>query len=86
MNPPDADLRKQWFQMKLTAECQMIDAFRRIQDPAKYPFVLLDTRARADYDKGRIPGAQSCPLDQLPVLATTLDPSREYVTYCYHET
>lgn len=47
--------------------------------------LVLSVRARADYDKGHIPGAYNIPWRELTKLEKLekLDPSREIVVYCY---
>lgn len=78
-------LQKQFFQGKLAAEKQKVDVARKVKE-GKGDFVVLDTRDRASYEKERIPGAVSMPLDEVDKLAPRLDPGKEYVTYCWHST
>ncbi len=80
--------RKQWFQAKLAAEKQKAEVVKKIKEGSagKQDFVLLDARDRASYDKEHLPGAQSMPLEQVDQLADDLDPTKEYVTYCWNST
>lgn len=45
---------------------------------------LLDVREAWEYSFNRIPGGQLYPMSELPVWATKLDPTQEYVIYCHH--
>ena len=87
-NPEDMRLQQAYFKAKLASERQMVDAVRRVKEPDKHPsdFVLLDTRDRASYEKGHIPGAWSLPLEELGTLSLELPKDRELVTYCWHHT
>lgn len=84
----DLRLQKEYFRAKLASERQMVDAVRAVKEPDKHKadFVLLDTRDRAAYEKGHIPGSWSAPLEELGTLAVTLPKDRELVTYCWHHT
>lgn len=87
LDPEDMRLQKEYFRMKLASERQVVDVQRGLKDPAKRgDFVLLDTRDRASYEKGHIPGALSLPLEDLDRLSATLPRDRELVTYCWHAT
>jgi rhodanese-related sulfurtransferase len=47
-------------------------------------FVLVDSRSRAAWDQGRIPGALHLPTAQIPERASALlDPETPVVTYCW---
>lgn len=87
-DPEAMRLQREHFRAKLASERQYVDAVRRLKDPEKHPydFVLVDTRDRASYDKGHIPGAVSVPLEEVATLAPTLPRDRELVTYCWHKT
>ena len=80
--------RKQWFQAKLAAEKQKAEVVNKLKEgsASKQDFVLLDARDRASYDKEHMPGALSMPLAEVEQLADELDPSKEYVTYCWNST
>lgn len=83
----DLRMQKEWFRMKLASERQIVDVVRGVRDPVKKgDFILLDTRPRADYEKGHIPGAWSLPLEETTALATALPKARELVTYCWNAT
>ena len=84
----DVQLRKQWFRAKLAAEKQKAEVVKQVKEGSagKQDFVLLDARDRASFDKEHLPGAQSMPLDQVEQLANELDPTQEYVTYCWNST
>jgi 3-mercaptopyruvate sulfurtransferase SseA len=77
-------LQKQWFRAKLAAEKQKADVVKKVKGGAAsgQDFVLLDARDRGSYAKEHIPGALPMPLDEVERLAGTLDPQKEYVTYC----
>ena len=81
----DIELEKQWFRAKLATEKSKVDVVTKVKE-GRGDFVLLDARDRASYGKGHIPGAISLPLDEVERAATTLDPQREYVTYCWNAT
>jgi rhodanese-related sulfurtransferase len=81
----EKELQAAYFRAKLSAEKQKVDVAKKVKE-GKGDFVLLDTRDRASYEKGHIPGAVSVPLDEVARVAATLDPNREYVTYCWHAT
>jgi len=81
----EIELQKQFFRHKLASEKQKVDVVRKVKKGTG-DFVLLDTRDRASWEKERIPGALSMPLDEVSKLAGGLDPSKEYVTYCWHAT
>ncbi len=72
--------------MKLAAERQMVDAVHRANGEGRGDFILLDTRDRAAYEKGHLPGALSFPEEEFDALAAKLSKDREYVTYCWHAT
>ena len=78
-------LQKAWFEHKLAAEKQKNDVVQLVKE-GKGDFVLLDTRDRAGYANGHVPGAIAFPLDEIDALAPTLAPEREYVTYCWNST
>jgi rhodanese-related sulfurtransferase len=44
---------------------------------------VVDVRTNAEWDAGRIPGAQHIPFDELTARAETLDRSRPLVLYCH---
>jgi len=84
----EIETRKQWFRAKLAAEKQKAEVVKKIKDgPAsKQDFILLDARDRPSYEKEHLPGARSMPLDEIAQLAGDLDPTKEYVTYCWNST
>ena len=85
-DPETMRLQREWFRMKVAGERQYVDALRRLKDPSRYDFVLLDVRDRASYEKGHIPGALSLPPEELDARAASLPKDRELVTYCWHAT
>lgn len=84
-DPRERELQKAYFQAKLAAEKQKVDVAKKVKE-GKGDFVLLDARDHASFDRDRIPGAVSVPLDQVDQLAPTLAKDKEYVTYCWHAT
>ncbi len=84
----DLRLQKEYFRAKLASERQFVDVVRGVKEPDKHKsdFILLDTRDRASYEKGHIPGAWSLPLEEFGTLAAQLPKDRELVTYCWHHT
>jgi rhodanese-related sulfurtransferase len=47
-------------------------------------FTLVDSRSRAAWDQGHIPGAIHLPIAEIPVRAPMLlDPAKPVVTYCW---
>jgi rhodanese-related sulfurtransferase len=81
----DRELRKQFFQAKLAAEKPKMEVLEKVRG-GKPDFVLLDARDRASYEKEHLPGAVSMPLAEVEKRAGELDPSREYVVYCWNKT
>jgi sulfur-carrier protein adenylyltransferase/sulfurtransferase len=45
---------------------------------------LLDVREPYEWAIARLPKAQLAPLDTLPDIVHTLDPSAELIVYCHH--
>lgn len=85
IHPDDNHLQIEWFRMKLASERQKVDAVRKVKE-GKGDFILVDTRDRASFDKGHIPGAIHLPPDEIDKRAASLAGDREYVTYCWHAT
>ena len=81
----DTELQRQWFRAKLASEKGKMDAVKLVKE-GKGDFTLLDARDRASYERSHIPGALSMPLDGIEERLTSLDPEREYVTYCWNST
>ena len=80
----DADIQanREYFVNKLRAEKQRNDVLHAVQDGV-YNFVLLDTRDRAAFDNGHIPGAWCAPFAELSEVMKTLPKEKEIVTYCW---
>lgn len=82
----DLRMQKEFFKAKLASQRQFVDALRKVKEPDKHDFVLLDTRDRASYEKEHIPTAWSLPLEEFGTLAGKLPKDRELVTYCWNAT
>jgi rhodanese-related sulfurtransferase len=80
----DAEIRanRDYFAHKLQAEKQRNDVMHAVQ-AGVYDFVLLDTRDRAAFNSGHIPGAWCAPPEELRELMKQLPRDREIVTYCW---
>jgi rhodanese-related sulfurtransferase len=81
----ETDLRQLYFRAKLAAEAQLVETARRVED-GTLEHVLLDTRPRAAYLDGHIPGAISLPHDEAAALAPSLPTGRGYIAYCWRGT
>ena len=81
-NSDDILRNAEFFRQKLRATKPRGDVFKAVEG-GTMDFVLLDTRARADFDNGHIPGAWCAPLDELPKLVPYLPRDREIATHCY---
>ncbi len=79
------NLQRMYLQAKLAAEKQKNDVVKKVKT-GQGEFVLLDARDRPSYEKAHIPGAISMPLDEVDRLVGELEPSMEYVTYCWNHT
>ena len=79
----EKELQKQFFRSKLAAEKSKAEVVKKVKEGVG-DFVLLDARDRASYEKEHIPGAISAPTAEIDRVAPTLDPSKEYVTYCWN--
>ncbi|HUP32905.1 MAG TPA: rhodanese-like domain-containing protein [Gaiellaceae bacterium] len=78
----DGQLRDLYFRAKLAAEAQFVETARQIRE-GTLEQVLLDTRPRAAYLEGHIPGALCFPLAHLDALARRLPRELAYITYCW---
>jgi rhodanese-related sulfurtransferase len=78
----ERELVQLYLRARLAAEKQIMDVVRKVRD-GEGEFVLLDTRDRNAWERGRIPGALPFPATEAEALAADLDPEREYVTYCW---
>ena len=58
-----------------------LDHLTRMADHGE-KFVLLDVRARKDYDKEHIKGARSMPLDEIEQSAGSLGKDEPIIVYC----
>lgn len=47
--------------------------------------VILDVRAKQDYDNGHIPKAVSMPRAELETRYTELSKEKQYIVYCYNQ-
>jgi rhodanese-related sulfurtransferase len=79
--PADIAANAEFFRSKLRAEMQRHAVLSAVE-AGTMDFVLLDTRTRAQFDNGHIPGAWCAPLDELPKLVPVLPRERLIVTYC----
>jgi rhodanese-related sulfurtransferase len=57
----------------------MDELLNRARDPR---VVILDTRPACEYAAGHIPGAISCPIEEIEKRLRQLPKSKEYVAYC----
>jgi len=79
------DLRRTYFEAKLAAQADVMDVVRFL-DRGDGELVLLDARAGEAYAEEHLPGAISVPVDSAAEAAESLDPTREYVVYCWRST
>jgi rhodanese-related sulfurtransferase len=77
--------RASYWRAKLAAETELLAVLRHVEK-GEGDFVLVDTRPRAAYERERIPGAISLPVDDVDGLLPGLDPGRPYVLYCWRST
>ena len=84
MNPAPQDIvaNRDYFRAKLRAERQKADVVTKVAK-GEGDFVLLDTRRRADFAKGHIPGALCVPNEELGELISQLPKNTTLVAYCY---
>ncbi len=80
----DLSRLKEYYQLKLVAEKQFADVLDAVEkgDPG---LLLIDIRAREEYEVGHIRGAVSMPLDEIDRRHLELPREREVVTYCYNQ-
>jgi rhodanese-related sulfurtransferase len=81
----DLELRASYWQAKLAAETELMEVVRQV-DSGGDDFVLLDARPREAWERERIRGARSAPLDSIEEVSATLVPDRRYVVYCWRST
>lgn len=81
----EGDLQRAYFEAKLAAQADVMDVVRFL-DRGDDEFVLLDARAGAAYDEEHLPGAISVPVDSVDEVAEGLDPTHQYVVYCWRST
>ena len=81
----DADARRAYFATKLAAQADVMDVVRFL-DRNDDEFVLVDARAGDAYAEEHLPGAISVPVDSAAEAAAGLDPTRQYVVYCWRST
>ena len=70
------------FAHKLHAEKQRSEVVHAVES-GNYDFVLVDTRGRAPFANGHIPGAVCAPLEELEQAMASLPRDREIVSYCW---
>ena len=81
----ESDLQRAYFEAKLAAQADVMDVVRFL-DRDDGELVLLDARAGEAYAEEHLPGAISVPVDSAAQLAGDLDPTRQYVVYCWRST
>ncbi len=80
---PDPLSALKYFQQKLDCSTGPIELSHWLQEGA--PIVIVDVRAREDYEKGHIPGAINLSRDQW-ASAQGLSKDKTNVLYCYSQT
>jgi len=78
----DVRANRDYFVHKLRAEKQRNDVLQAVEG-GTFDFVLLDTRGRAAFGNGHIPGALCAPMEELAQLGPVLPKDKEIVTYCW---
>ena len=81
--PEDVRRNRDYFAEKLKSEKQRNDVLKAAEGKTSYDFVLLDTRGRAAFVEGHIPGAWSVGLEELEQAIAKLPKDKEVVTYCW---
>lgn len=84
VDPVDLKKLKEHFQIKLSAEKQLADVVESIRNGGS-TLLLLDMRAKEDYQRGHIKGAWSMPLAEIETRYNDLPRDKEVVTYCYNQ-
>ncbi len=82
----DVEANRAYFAAKLRAEKSKATALHHLEDGRGTPFLLLDVRARAAFQKAHIQGAWCVPKEELPSLVGQLPRDVELVTYCWNDT
>ena len=78
-------MQRAYFEAKLAAQVDVMDVVRFL-DRDDGELVLLDARAGEAYAEEHLPGAISVPVDSAAQLAGDLDPTGQYVVYCWRST
>jgi rhodanese-related sulfurtransferase len=81
----ESDLQRAYFEAKLAATADVMDVVRFL-DRDDGELVLLDARAGDAHAVEHLPGAISVPVDSAAEVAEGLDPTRQYVVYCWRST
>ncbi len=80
----DLNRLREHFETKLSAEKQLADVVDSIRN-GDSTLLLVDMRAREDYQRGHIKGALSMPLEEIDKRYRDLPRDKEIVTYCYNQ-
>jgi rhodanese-related sulfurtransferase len=81
----ERDVRTVYWKAKLAAQADVLDVVRHVQRGGN-DFVLLDARDPDAYQRERLPGALSVPLDAVAEVVKDLPTDRQYVVYCWRST
>ncbi len=79
--PADPAAAVAFFTARMTFQADVADVHASLPGGG---FVLLDSRGRAAWDQGHVPGALHLPTPGIPARATDLlDPALPVITYCW---
>lgn len=82
--PADPAAAAAFFGALLTFRTDVADVHAAMPGGVADGFVLLDSRSRAAWDQGHVPGALHLPTREIPARAAAeLDPAVPVVTYCW---
>jgi len=85
MTSDERQRARAYFEAKLAAQADVMDVVRFLER-GDDEYVLLDARAGEAHAREHLPGAISVPVDSAAQLADNLDPTRQYVVYCWRST